>query len=147
MPRQSFGRPGSRAPHVWLEQGGGTRKSTIDLFGRAFVLLTGRAGGSWQEAALSIARDIPGLELEVHSEPAVLAAYGIPVPETLVATNEGEAVRLAAKIGYPVVLKLHSETITHKSDVGGVQLNLSDEAAVRAAYASTWSRAIRPRAK
>jgi 2-polyprenyl-6-methoxyphenol hydroxylase-like FAD-dependent oxidoreductase len=75
-PRQSFGRPGSRAPHVWLEHDG-TRKSTIDLFGRAFVLLTGGAGGSWREAALSIARDIPGLELEVHSEPAVLAAYGI----------------------------------------------------------------------
>jgi acetyltransferase len=66
----------------------------------------------------------------------VLAAYGIPVPETHVATDEEEAVRLAAKIGYPVVLKLHSETVTHKSDVGGVQLNLTDEAAVRAAYAA-----------
>jgi acetyltransferase len=38
------------------------------------------------------------------------------------------------EIGYPVVLKLNSETITHKSDVGGVQLNLKDEAAVRKAY-------------
>ena len=66
----------------------------------------------------------------------VLAAYGIPVPETLVAATEEEAVRFAAKIGYPVVLKLHSETVTHKSDVGGVQLNLGDEAAVRAAFAA-----------
>ena len=39
------------------------------------------------------------------------------------------------RIGYPVVLKLHSETITHKTDVGGVQLNLADEAAVREAFA------------
>jgi acetyltransferase len=64
----------------------------------------------------------------------VLAAYGIPVPQTLVAANEKEAVELAEEIGYPVVLKLHSETITHKSDIGGVQLNLSDGNAVRAAY-------------
>jgi acetyltransferase len=66
----------------------------------------------------------------------VLAAYGIPVPETLVATGPDDAVRLAAKIGYPVVLKLHSETVTHKTDVGGVRLNLSDEDAVQAAYAT-----------
>ena len=64
----------------------------------------------------------------------VLAAYGIPVSETYVASSEEEAVRLAAGIGYPVVLKLHSETITHKSDVAGVHLNLENEAAVRKAY-------------
>ncbi len=42
--------------------------------------------------------------------------------------------RVAAEVGYPVVLKLHSETVTHKTDVNGVQLNLRDEAAVRAAF-------------
>ena len=78
-----------------------------------------------------------GRELLTEAESKqVLAAYGIPVPETRVAASEEEAVRFAAKIGYPVVLKLHSETVTHKSDVGGVQLNLGDEAAVRAAYAA-----------
>jgi acetyltransferase len=66
----------------------------------------------------------------------LLSAYGIPTVETLVAKSEAEAVKLAEKIGYPVVLKLFSETITHKTDVGGVQLNLSSEAAVRAAYTS-----------
>jgi acetyltransferase len=77
-----------------------------------------------------------GRELLTEAESKqVLAAYGIPIPETLVAADEDEAARLATKIGYPVVLKLHSDTITHKSDVGGVQLNLSDEGAVRAAYA------------
>ncbi len=66
----------------------------------------------------------------------LLAAYGIPTVKTCVATCEDDAGRLADEIGYPVVLKLHSRTITHKTDVGGVQLNLADENAVRRAYRS-----------
>jgi acetyltransferase len=66
----------------------------------------------------------------------VLSLYGIPVVETRIATSEDEAVRLAAQIGYPAVLKVFSETITHKTEVDGVKLNLSDEAAVRSAYLS-----------
>ncbi|MGG6268259.1 bifunctional acetate--CoA ligase family protein/GNAT family N-acetyltransferase [Leptolyngbya sp. AN03gr2] len=64
----------------------------------------------------------------------ILAAYGIPTIETEIAPTVDEAVQLAEKLGYPVVLKLHSETITHKTDVGGVQLNLLNAAAVREAY-------------
>jgi len=64
----------------------------------------------------------------------LLAAYGIPTVETRIANSENEAIKCAKEIGYPVVLKLFSETITHKTDVGGVQLNLSDEDAVRNAY-------------
>lgn len=64
----------------------------------------------------------------------LLAAYALPTVETRLAKNEAEAAEIAAEIGYPVVLKLHSETITHKSDVGGVQLNLANAAAVRRAY-------------
>ena len=64
----------------------------------------------------------------------LLAAYGIPTVETRIAECEDEAVIQAQAIGWPVVLKLHSTTITHKTDVGGVQLNLTDEAAVRAAW-------------
>ena len=64
----------------------------------------------------------------------ILAAAGIPVVETLEASTEDEAVRHSAHLGFPVVLKLLSPTITHKSDVGGVRLNLHDEAAVRAAW-------------
>ncbi|MEO7021131.1 MAG: bifunctional acetate--CoA ligase family protein/GNAT family N-acetyltransferase [Ktedonobacteraceae bacterium] len=64
----------------------------------------------------------------------LLAAYGIPTVETRVATSEREAVACAEAIGYPVVLKLLSETITHKSEVGGVQLYLHDADAVRRAY-------------
>jgi len=64
----------------------------------------------------------------------MLAAYGIPTVQMRVATGENEAVQCADAIGYPVVLKLHSQTITHKTEVGGVQLNLSDADAVRRAY-------------
>lgn len=64
----------------------------------------------------------------------ILAAYGIPTVETVIATNVDQAVEAAGRIGYPVVLKLHSETVTHKTDVGGVQLNLANQDAVRAAY-------------
>jgi acetyltransferase len=64
----------------------------------------------------------------------VLAAYGIPVVQTVVAPTVDEAVAAAARLGYPVVLKLHSETITHKTDVGGVKLNLTNEKAVREAW-------------
>jgi acetyltransferase len=64
----------------------------------------------------------------------VLSAYGIPTVETQVAAGEDEAVRCASVIGYPVVLKVVSETITHKTDVGGVKLNLQNEEAVRSAF-------------
>jgi acetyltransferase len=70
---------------------------------------------------------------EIESK-EVLAAYGIPTLPSIIAATEDEAAAAAAGIGYPVVLKLHSETITHKTDVGGVQLNLKDEAAVRRAF-------------
>lgn len=66
----------------------------------------------------------------------IFAAYGVPTVETHLASTPDEAVALAEQIGYPVVLKLNSETITHKSDVKGVQLNLGDADAVRAAYAT-----------
>jgi acetyltransferase len=64
----------------------------------------------------------------------VLAAYGIPTVQTEVARSPGEAVELADRFGYPVVLKLDSETVTHKTDVGGVRLNLHDADEVRRAY-------------
>jgi acetyltransferase len=64
----------------------------------------------------------------------VLAAYGIPVAATYIATDAAAAVKAAEKIGFPVVLKLYSETITHKTDVGGVQLNLRDAVAVDNAF-------------
>lgn len=64
----------------------------------------------------------------------LLAAYGIPTVPTRVATSKEQAVEQAREFGFPVVLKLYSETITHKTDVGGVQLNLRDDDAVRRAW-------------
>jgi acetyltransferase len=64
----------------------------------------------------------------------LLSSYGIPVVETRVAATEGEAVKHADDLGYPVVLKLFSDTITHKSDVGGVCLDLRNAGAVRHAW-------------
>ena len=70
---------------------------------------------------------------EVESK-RLLGAYGIPTVSTEVATTAEEAIALADKFGYPVVLKLYSETITHKTDVGGVRLNLCDSKAVVGAF-------------
>ena len=65
----------------------------------------------------------------------VLAAYGIPGrPDHHRRRRAAAAVKAADEIGYPVVLKLYSETITHKTDVGGVQLNLGDAEAVERAF-------------
>lgn len=64
----------------------------------------------------------------------VLSHYGIPTVETQIARTEDEAVSCANELGYPAVLKIFSETITHKTDVGGVKLNLEDEPSVRSAF-------------
>lgn len=71
----------------------------------------------------------------------VLAEAGIPVTETLLATSRDEAISTAAKVGYPVVLKVVSQDIAHKSDVGGVKLNLEDDAAVSEAFDAIMSSA------
>lgn len=64
----------------------------------------------------------------------LLSTYGMPVVDTHIARSEDEAVKCAEETGYPVVLKVYSHTIAHKTDVGGVQLNLQDARAVREAY-------------
>jgi acetyltransferase len=64
----------------------------------------------------------------------ILASYGIPIAATYIATDAAAAVKAARQIGFPVVLKLYSETITHKTDVGGVQLNLDSAEAVERAF-------------
>lgn len=64
----------------------------------------------------------------------LLEKYNIPTIKTEIAVTEEDAVNAANSMGYPVVLKIHSETITHKTDVGGVILNLKDAEAVSKAY-------------
>jgi acetyltransferase len=77
---------------------------------------------------------------EVESK-ALLAAYGIPVNPTEIAFSADEAVRKAAHIGYPVVLKIYSREITHKTEAGGVELNLSGDAEVQEAFQRIMARA------
>jgi acetyltransferase len=72
--------------------------------------------------------------LTEYESKQLLKAYDIPTVDTRIAVTEQEALQAAEEIGYPVVLKLYSLTITHKTDVGGVQLNLRDANAVKTAF-------------
>lgn len=64
----------------------------------------------------------------------ILKAYGIPAVQTVFAKTEEEAFRAAEEIGYPLVMKVVSPQISHKSDVGGIRLSLQNGDEVRAAY-------------
>jgi acetyltransferase len=91
------------------------------------------------------ARDVGRTLLTEFESKQVLQAYGIPTVATQVAESEEAAAKCARELGYPVVLKLHSETITHKAQAGGVRLNLTDENAVRRAFGEIES-AVREKA-
>ena len=80
-----------------------------------------------------------GLLGEVRSK-TLLADYGIPIVPTRVAHSVDEAVALAEQLGYPVVLKILSPDISHKTDVGGVVLNIPNADGVRASYATMMDR-------
>jgi acetyltransferase len=71
------------------------------------------------------------VDIEVKT---ILRAYGFVTPEGMVATSPEQAVNIAEQIGYPVVLKVWSPGIIHKTEVGGVKLNLTSEEAVRDAF-------------
>jgi len=64
----------------------------------------------------------------------ILAAYGVPLPKSVLARNADEAVTAAEAIGYPVVMKIASPDILHKTDIGGVKLNLTSASDVRDAF-------------
>ena len=66
----------------------------------------------------------------------ILSEYGFPMVETRVAVSEDAAVECAVQIGFPVAVKLFSQTLTHKSEVGGVKLHLPSPASVREAWAN-----------
>ena len=87
------------------------------------------------EAILTAARSGGRNLLSEVEAKAALGAAGVPVTPTQLATSPAQATDLAAEMGYPVVLKVVSDTITHKSDIGGVELNLAGADAVEAAYA------------
>ena len=76
----------------------------------------------------------------------LLEAYDVSVPRHQVVTSAEQAEVAAAEVGYPVVAKIVSPDILHKTEVGGVLLNLNDAAAVRAAYRQIVERARQARA-
>jgi acetyl coenzyme A synthetase (ADP forming)-like protein len=116
---------------------------------------TGKVLGSllrcavWRQKPAEAPADLPGMDparanlllAQASQQPALgealtrplLATYGIPVVAGEVAKTAPEAVQLARMIGYPVVAKIVSPDILHKSDVGGIRLNLGDDAAVEKA--------------
>lgn len=71
-----------------------------------------------------------------HTRHCRLAAGGVAIPPQAVAATADEAVAAGARLGYPLSVKIHSADIAHKSDVGGVRLNVKDEAGLREAFAS-----------
>jgi acetyltransferase len=72
--------------------------------------------------------------LDIVESKAVIGAFGIPVVASTPVRSAAEAVAIAAKIGYPIAMKIHSPDIVHKTDVGGVRVGISDAAEVEAAY-------------
>ena len=74
------------------------------------------------------------LWLSAEEISGLLSAYGIRSVETLMARTAAEAASLASRIGFPVVIKLASETIVHKTDVGGVRLDLKSKSEVKSAF-------------
>jgi len=92
----------------------------IDRSAAAMILERARAQGS--------------TSLDQLDSAALLAAYGVPVTRTVRAATADEAVTAARSVGYPAVLKLDAADVSHKTEAGGVKLNLRDDEAVRAAF-------------
>ena len=69
-----------------------------------------------------------------HEAKDIMKAYGIPIPPYDTAVSADEAVEKSAAIGYPVVLKILSKDVLHKSDAGGVKINLKNDDEVREAF-------------
>ena len=106
--------------HVGLPQAKAAAPRTASNEGRALLDSAVAAGG-------------PRTLDEVTSK-SLLAAYGLRTPREVLAKTEDEAAKAAREIGFPVVAKIVSRALPHKSDIGGVKVNLTDEAAVRDAF-------------
>lgn len=95
---------------------------------------TGKIDPVAARAVIESVRETGRLGLTEIESRAIFEAYGLPIAQTRLATSQEEAVSHAGEIGYPVVLKIVSPDILHKSDAGGVKVGIGDEAGVREAY-------------
>jgi acetyltransferase len=101
--------------------------------------------GAIRDAALGQGRTL----LTQEESGSLLEAFGLPVPRSIVAASREAALAAARAIGFPVALKIHSPHITHKSDVGGVRLNLQTVDMVASAFDDMMRhvRALAPQAR
>ncbi len=75
-----------------------------------------------------------GKTLSEHESKELLSRYGIPITEEVIAKSIPETIKIASRIGYPVVLKVDSSDITHKTDAGAIRLNIRNETELTSAY-------------
>jgi len=94
------------------------------------------SGRELAAAVLNRVRDTGRTILSEFESKQLLTAYGIPTTPTNIASTPDDAAQKASELGFPVVIKLHSETLTHKTDVGGIKLNLQSQDEVRTAFKS-----------
>jgi len=114
----------------WREQSSESlERFSIDQERAATALLTAQKAGR--------------LRLNEMEARQVIAAYGLPLPKSQLALSVEHAVRLAKEIGYPLVMKIISPDILHKSDIGGVKVGIKNEKEVRVAYEEIINRAYR----
>ncbi len=88
-----------------------------------------------------------GAALDEVASKKLLKAYGIPISKEAIAQTAAEAVKIARQIGFPVVAKLVSAEILHKSDIGGVALNLNSATEVKKAFADITARVAKLKGK
>jgi acetyltransferase len=98
------------------------------------------------QAIIDLARKAGRKALTELEAKSLFACYGLPVTKSSLATTEDEAIKYAQEIGFPVVLKIVSPDILHKSDAGGVRVNLKDAEAIRAGFRTIMENAKRYKA-
>lgn len=118
----------------------GLRELNVPYFpspDRAFraIALLGKARDFAKSDAEAVSVEVPSGVIPEYRSKELLAPLGIPFPKGGFAASVDEAKAVAARIGYPVALKAQSAELSHKSDAGGVILNLADEAALEAGWA------------
>ena len=119
-----------------------------------FLRKTHESPKSWRDldhrsAKGALAKADPGSFLDSGAAEKLIAAYGIPTAPIRLARTEAEAVEIAEKLGFPVVLKVASPDISHKSDIGGVLLDVKSTEDVRTGYrkVAASARLVKPEAR
>lgn len=119
-----------------LDRAVGAIKSLIDYAGLRKVVpdIASSSSASARATLEKTLKTASGAALDEVASKKLLKAYGIPVSKEEIAQTSADAVRIAKKIGFPVVAKVVSPDILHKSDIGGVVLNINSVAEVKKAF-------------